>query len=140
MIPNREFLTSALTNWSLTNTVTKLEFSVGIGYASDVNRAKAVLSNIIRKCRYTAKGMSTLIYVKSLDDSAVTIMCEVYVAEIGNRKRTIDYLCSQTLSEFAKNNIEIPFNQMDVNVKNLEQGEFIDILKRRPENATTESH
>lgn len=139
MIPNREFLTSALTNWSLTNTVTKLEFSVGIGYSSDVNRAKNVLSNIIRKCRYTAKGMAPLIYVQSLDDSAVTIMCEIYVAEIGKRKLAIDYLCSQTLSEFARNNIEIPFNQMDVNVKNLEHGEFLEAFKRGREFAAAQS-
>ena len=137
MIPNREFLTSALTNWSLTNTVTKLEFSVGIGYSSDVNRAKSILSNIIRKCRYTAKGMAPLIYVKSLDDSAVTIMCEIYVAEIGKRKLAIDYLCSQTLGEFARNNIEIPFNQMDVNVKNLESGEFLEAFKHGHEFAAT---
>ena len=130
MIPNREFLTAALTNWSLTNTVTKLEFTVGIGYGADVNKAKAVLSSIIRKCRFIAKGMAPLIYVQSLDESAVTIMCEVYVAEIGKRKLTIDYLCSQTLNEFAKYGIEIPFNQMDVNIKNLEKGEFLDAFKQ----------
>ena len=65
--------------------------------------------------------MAPLIYVQSLDESAVTIMCEVYVAEIGKRKLTIDYLCSQTL---------IPFNQMDVNIKNLEKGEFLDAFRQ----------
>ncbi len=130
MIPNRNFITSALTNWSLTNTVTKLEFSVGIGYGADVNKAKQLLSNIIRKCRYTAKGMAPLIYVASLDDSAVTIKCELYVAEIGKRKLANDYLCTTTLAEFAKYGIEIPFNQMDVNIKNLEQGEFLEAFKQ----------
>ncbi|MGN0908020.1 MAG: mechanosensitive ion channel domain-containing protein, partial [Succinivibrio sp.] len=130
MIPNREFITSALTNWSLTNTVTMIEFTVGIGYSSDVDKAKRLLHQILAKCRYLTKGMTPLVYVKSLDDSAVTISCEVYVTEIGNRKLTFDYLCSQTLKVFAENGIEIPFNQMDVNVKNLEQGEFIDTLKK----------
>lgn len=130
MIPNREFITSALTNWSLTNTVTMIEFTVGVGYSSDVEKAKRLLRTILAKCRYLAKGMTPLVYVKSLDDSAVTISCEVYVTEIGNRKLTYDYLCSQTLKVFGENGIEIPFNQMDVNIKNMEQGEFIDTLKK----------
>ncbi len=130
MIPNREFITSALTNWSLTNTVTMITFNVGVGYSSDVEKAKRLLRQILAKCRYLAKGMTPLVYVQSLDDSAVTISCEVYVTEIGNRKLTYDYLCSQTLKVFGENGIEIPFNQMDVNIKNMEQGEFIDTLKK----------
>lgn len=130
MIPNREFITSALINWSLTNTVTMIEFTVGVGYSSDVEKAKRLLRQILGKCHYLAKGMNPLVYVKSLDDSAVTISCEVYVTEIGNRKLTYDYLCTQTLKVFAENDIEIPFNQMDVNIKNMEQGEFIDTLKK----------
>ena len=49
---------------------------------------------------------------------------------MGDRKLAIDYLSQETLNSFANAGIEIPFNQMDVHVKTLEQQEFIDQLKQ----------
>ena len=130
MIPNREFITSALTNWSLTSTVTKLEFVVGVAYDADVEKAKNLLRNIIYRCRYISKEHASLIYVSELAASSVNITVEVYVNAIGDRKLTMDYLSRETLSTFAQNGIEIPFNQMDLHVRTLEKQEFIDQLRR----------
>ena len=77
-----------------------------------------------------SKEMAPLIYIKELADSSVNFSCEVYVGTISNRKLTLDYLCTRTLSEFRKAGIEIPFNQLDVNVKTLEKEEFIEKLKQ----------
>lgn len=130
MIPNREFITSALTNWSLTDTVTKIEFVVRIGYSSDVEKAKTILRQIVNKCRYISKDKTSLIYVKELDASFVNIAVEVYVGNISDRKLTIDYLSRESLTQFAKSGIEIPFKQLDLNVKTLEKDEFIQKLKQ----------
>ena len=129
MIPNREFITSALTNWSLTDSVTKMEFVVGVAYDADVEKAKNLLKQIVYKCKYISKDKACLIYVKELAASSVNIAADIYVGNIGDRKLTIDYLSRETLSAFAQNGIEIPFNQLDVNVKTLEKDEFIKKLK-----------
>ena len=129
MIPNKEFITSALTNWSLTSTVTKLEFIVGVAYDADVEKAKSLLLSIVNRCRYISKDHSSLIYIKELAASSINICADIYVTKIGERKLTIDYLCRETLSVFAKNNIEIPFDQLDLHVKTLEKDEFIRQLK-----------
>lgn len=130
MIPNREFITSALTNWSLTSSITKMEFNVGVAYGTNIEKAKGILRNIINRCRYIAKDQASLIYVKALASSEVTLACDIYVTKIGDRKLAIDYLSQETLNSFANAGIEIPFNQMDVHVKTLEQQEFIDQLKQ----------
>lgn len=130
MIPNREFITSALTNWSLTSSITKMEFNVGVAYGTNIEKAKGILRNIINRCRYIAKDQDSLIYVKALASSEVTLACDIYVTKIGDRKLAIDYLSQETLNSFANAGIEIPFNQMDVHVKTLEQQEFIDQLKQ----------
>ena len=130
MIPNREFITSALTNWSLSSSITKMEFNVGVAYGSNVEKAKNILRNIINRCRYIAKDQASLIYVKALAASEVTLACDIYVTKIGDRKLAIDYLCQETLNAFANAGIEIPFNQMDIHVKTLEQQEFIEQLKK----------
>ncbi len=130
MIPNREFITSALTNWSLSSSITMMEFNVGVAYGSNIEKAKSILRNLINRCRYITKERASLIYIKALSASEVTIACDIYVAKIGDRKLTIDYLSQETLNAFANAGIEIPFNQMDVHVKTLEQPEFIEQLKK----------
>ncbi len=127
VIPNKEFITSALTNWSLSNTITMIEFAVGIAYDADPTKAKGILKSIVKSCKYLSHDKPPRIYIKSLDASSVTIMCEVFVNEIGNRKNTFDYLSEQTLKRFAKENIEIPFNQLDVKIKNLDTGDVLTV-------------
>ena len=120
VIPNKQFITSAVTNWSLSNTVTKLEFAIGVAYGADTNKAKDILRGIIRRCRDLNRDKKPMVYIKSLDASAVTIMCEVFVNEIGKRKAVYDYLSTEALRLFRDNDIEIPFDQLDVTIRNLD--------------------
>ena len=131
VIPNKQFITSALTNWSLSSTVTKIEFAVGIAYGADINKAKDLLRGIIRRCRDLNRENRPAIYVKSLDPSAVTIMCELYVNEIGKRKVVYDFLSTETLRIFADNNIEIPFDQMDVTVRNIDTDKILHFIEEQ---------
>ena len=110
--------------------VTKIVFDVGVAYDANVDLARKILHRIIRETNLISKEMAPLIYIKELADSSVNFSCEVYVGTISNRKLTLDYLCTRTLSEFRKAGIEIPFNQLDVNVKTLEKEEFIEKLKQ----------
>lgn len=127
VIPNKEFITSALTNWSLTNSITMIDFLVGVAYDADTQKAKRILSSIVRSCPYLSTEKEPRVYIKSLDASAVTIACEMFVNEISNRKNAYDYLSSETLRRFALANIEIPFNQLDVKIKNLDNGKELNI-------------
>lgn len=120
VIPNKQFITEALTNWSLSNTVTMIEFAVGVAYDADTNRAKDILRSIIRRCPDISREQRPKVYIKSLDASAITIMCEVYVKEIGKRKVVYDFLSTETLRIFKDLGIEIPFDQLDVTIRNLD--------------------
>lgn len=128
VIPNRQFITTALTNWSLSNTITKIEFTIGIAYGSDINKAKDLLRGILRRCRDISRVQQPTVYVKSLDASAITIMCEVYVNEIGKRKAVFDFLSIEALRVFDENNIEVPFDQMDVTIRNLDTEQILKFI------------
>ena len=127
VIPNKQFITEALTNWSLSNTVTMIEFAVGVAYDADTNRAKDILRSIIRRCPDISREQRPKVYIKSLDASAITIMCEVYVKEIGKRKIVYDFLSTETLRIFKDVGIEIPFDQLDVTIRNLDTQQTLTI-------------
>lgn len=125
VIPNKQFITSAVTNWSLSNTVTKLEFAIGVAYDADTAKAKDLLRGILRRCRDLNREKKPLVYIKSLDASCITIMCEVFVNEIGKRKIVYDYLSSEALRLFNLHGIEVPFDQVDVTIRNLDTNKTI---------------
>lgn len=131
VIPNKQFITEALTNWSLSNTVTMIEFAVGVAYDADTNRAKDILRSIIRRCPDISREQRPKVYIKSLDASAITIMCEVYVKEIGKRKVVYDFLSTETLRIFKDLGIEIPFDQLDVTIRNLDTNQTLTIHEEK---------
>ena len=127
VIPNREFITTELTNWSLSNTITMIEFAVGIDYSADPIKAKHILEHLVLRCPYLSREKPYKVYVSSMDASAITLKVEVFVEKIGDRKNTIDYLNVNTLKRFNEANINIPFNRLDVTVLNQTTGNAIKI-------------
>jgi potassium efflux system protein len=44
LVPNKEFVTGRLLNWSLSDPVTRIVLVVGVAYGSDVDRASAIMT------------------------------------------------------------------------------------------------
>ena len=93
----------------------RLDIEMSIGYSSDLKLAKNILSDILAADNSILKDKEVKVIVKSLDESCVTLETRAWV-------KTEDYwdtrfaLLEEYKSEFDKNGIEIPFNQMDVHI------------------------
>ena len=104
MLPN-----GALSNSNI------VDIEMSIGYSSDLKLAKNILSDILAADNSILKDKEVKVIVKSLDESCVTLETRAWV-------KTEDYwdtrfaLLEEYKSEFDKNGIEIPFNQMDVHI------------------------
>ena len=114
MLPN-----GALSNSNIVNVGAednrRLDIEMSIGYSSDLKLAKNILSDILAADNSILKDKEVKVIVKSLDESCVTLETRAWV-------KTEDYwdtrfaLLEEYKSEFDKNGIEIPFNQMDVHI------------------------
>lgn len=115
MMPN-----GALANSNIINVgaggVRRLDIAVGIGYGSDVTKAKAVLRQIIEDYPHVLKDKGIDVIVKSLDESCVTLETRCWVNQDAYWDTRFIFL-ERFKQEFDKNGIEIPFNQLDVHVK-----------------------
>ena len=62
VVPNKEFITSRLVNWSLSDAVLRVEIPVGIAYGSDTEKAARVLKQVAARnehgpvCRNGSRG------------------------------------------------------------------------------------
>lgn len=115
MMPNGALVNSNIINVGAGG-IRRLDIAVGIGYGSDVTKAKAVLRQIIEDYPLVLKDKGIDVIVKSLDESCVTLETRCWVNQDAYWDTRFIFL-ERFKQEFDKNGIEIPYNQLDVHVK-----------------------
>lgn len=114
-IPNGSLSNAVITNVTAQEK-RRLDLTVGIGYTSDIKKAKAILERLCKEDPQILQDQGVTVFVDQLADSAVILGVRGWTA-------TGDYwsarwrLTEQIKEEFDAAGIEIPFNQMDVHVK-----------------------
>lgn len=115
VIPNGTLANSNVTNITAFDK-RRVDILIGIGYSSDIKKAKEILERLAKNHQKVLKDEDVMVFVNSLDESQVTLGLRVW-------SKTEDYwtvkfdLNEQIKSEFDKNDIEIPFNQLEVHMK-----------------------
>lgn len=115
MMPNGNLANSNITNVGAEG-VRRLDISIGIGYGSDVTKAKEILRNIVESYPAVLKDKGVDVVVTSLDESCVTIETRCWVKQETYWDTRFIFL-ERYKQEFDKNGIEIPFNQLDVHIR-----------------------
>ncbi|MDA3978955.1 mechanosensitive channel MscK [Gallibacterium sp. AGMB14963] len=127
IVPNKAFVTERLTNWALSNTITRLVIKVGVAYGSDLELTKSLLLQAATECKAVLKEPEPRAYFLVFGASTLDHELRVYVGDLADRLPTTDFLNRRINSLFAENNIEIAFNQLDVFIKNQDTGEEMKI-------------
>lgn len=118
VIPNGTLANSSLTDVTHQDK-RRVDLYVGISYEADILTAKGILSKIIETEPARLTEEETVVFVDSLEDSSVRLGLRFWVA-------THDYwnarwrVTEQIKTKFDENQIEIPYNQLTVSLKNNE--------------------
>lgn len=115
-MPNGNLINSSLTN--VTNeAIRRLDIMVDISYDSDLRKAKQLLEEILIKDAARMEDRDLNVFVSELANSSVIIGGRMWV-------KTEDYwpakwrIIELVKVTFDENNIKIPFQQLDVTIKN----------------------
>lgn len=114
-IPNGGLANAVITNVTAQEK-RRLDIVVGIGYQSDIKKAKAILEMIFHENEAILQEDDVVVFVDSLADSSVNLGARGWTA-------TGDYwtakweITERIKAEFDAAEIEIPYQQLDVNVK-----------------------
>lgn len=113
-IPNGELANSNITNVTAQESRV-IDLIIGISYSSDLKLAKQLLYEIASSYENRLKDREIKVFVKELGSSEVNLGLRVWV-------KTEDYwdarwsFLEDIKYKFEENNIEIPFNQLDVHI------------------------
>ena len=111
-IPNGKVSEGQIINYSEQD-IRRVDLEFSVSYSEDIDKVKNVLKNIVDNCDKILKDPSCDILLARHDDSAIVFYVRPWVKT--EDYWTVDfYLREEVKREFDKNNIEIPFNQLDV--------------------------
>jgi len=116
IIPNGGLSTGSMTNFSA-EPMRRVDFTFGIAYGDDVDKAKEVLMKLIKADkRILNEPAEPFIAVSELADSSVNFAVRVW-AEAANYWGIYFDLTEQVYKAFEKEGLNIPFPQMDVHIQ-----------------------
>ena len=118
IVPNNEFITNPVTNWTANDPNVRISIPVGVGYSSDPMRVKDILLKAANAHRDVLKEPKPDVIFTDYGDNALNFALRVWTS---NRAHTPLVLKSDLYFSlfqlFQENSIELPFPQRDIHVR-----------------------
>lgn len=115
-IPNGPLSSGSIVNYSVKDT-RRVDFTFSIGYSDDFERAKSIVMDILTSHELTLDDPAPMVRVSAHGASSVDLVARAWVKSDDYWTVNFDVL-EAVKAAFDKEGIEIPFNQLDVHVKN----------------------
>jgi potassium efflux system protein len=132
IVPNKEFITGRLLNWTLSDQVNRVVINVGIAYGSDTALAAELLMKVASGHPGVLDDPAPQVTFEEFGESTLNFVVRCYLPDLENRLRIIHDLHMGIDREFRGAGIEIAFPQHDVHIRTvLDQSGVLDRLLPR---------
>jgi potassium efflux system protein len=117
LIPNKQFVTGELVNWTLTSSILRVVIPVGIAYGSDTKKAQEILLGVANSYRLTIPDPEPSAFFTGFGDSALNFELRIFIAHAEQFRLAKHELNMAVDAAFRKAGIVIAFPQLDLHVK-----------------------
>ncbi len=117
IVPNKTFITSQLTNWTLSDATTRIVIPIGIAFGSDVEFAHELILKTVKETPLILQEPEVFVVFVGFGDGTLNFSIRAFVSEPINRWRVIHDLNMRLERILRENKIEIPLPQREVHVR-----------------------
>ncbi|MDG2229818.1 MAG: mechanosensitive ion channel [Gammaproteobacteria bacterium] len=120
LIPNAELVSGRVTNWVLHNPYGRLKLKIGVAYGSDVKKVISILQDIASSNSQVitdGRASPPKALFMGFGDSSLEFELRVRILDIKKRYDVLSELNLGVNDAFIKEDIEIPFPQRDIHIK-----------------------
>ena len=121
VIPNKEFITGRMLNWTLSDKTNRIVINVGVAYGSDVDQAKELLLKTCQDHPLILDDPPTLVTFEGFGDNSLNLVVRTFLPNLDNRLPVIDALHTDIDKAFREAGIEIAFPQRDLHLRSVDQ-------------------
>ncbi|WP_246052029.1 mechanosensitive ion channel domain-containing protein [Desulfobotulus mexicanus] len=116
IIPNANFISARLTNWSFNDLRIRRNITVGVSYGSDVKKVEKILLEIAGNTKHVLVHPQPDVHFMDFADSALIFRLRFW-STIDNFMRVETQIRFSITEDFRKAGIEIPFPQRDLHIR-----------------------
>lgn len=119
IVPNREFITGNLVNWTLKDRILRVSVRVGAAYGSDPDRIVDILVRIAEDDPDVLRNPLPVAMLEDLGSSALNFVLHVHVPDPGLAGRVKHRLSSEIQRRFGEANVGIPYPTHEVYLRHV---------------------
>lgn len=119
IVPNKEFITGKVLNWTLSDAVNRVTIEVGVAYGSDTDRARAILTRICQDHPSVLKDPPPAATFEGFGESTLKFVVRCFLGTLDSRRDVIHELHSQIDRDFRNAGIDLAFPQRDLHIRSV---------------------
>jgi potassium efflux system protein len=128
LVPNKEFITGRLLNWTLTDQINRVVIAVGVEYGSDTAEALRLLAEVAAEHPQILDDPAPVVTFEGFGDNALNLFLRCYLETLEFRLAVITELHQAINDKFRAAGIGIAFPQRDIHLRSSEP---IEVRMRR---------
>ena len=117
IVPNSEFVSSQVINWSHRDLKIRLDIDVGVSYGSDLEKVLNCLREVAAQNEEVLSKPRPDVLHLGFGDSSWNMRLRVWIANPKRHPVIRSAINCAIVTKFRENNIEIPFPQRDLHVR-----------------------
>lgn len=118
IIPNSEFISNQVINWSHNNRMIRFRIPIGVSYNEEPEKIKELLLEVAAQHEGVLKSPAPSIMFREFGDSSLNFEMWVWTIKYTSRPEVLKSdLYYSTFRKFKEAGIEIPFPQRDLHVR-----------------------
>lgn len=120
VIPNADFITSEVVNWSLQDRRIRGNLTIGVAYGSDVELVRELLLRVAKEHPMVLRDPAPSVWFTDFGDNALAFRLNVWFEDLSNRMSSLTDMRFTIDKLFAERKIDIPFPQRTLSTVNNE--------------------
>jgi potassium efflux system protein len=116
LIPNKELITGRVTNWTLSNSQTRMIIKVGIAYGSDTDKARDIMFAAVTNNPKVLEMPKPQVFFLGFGDSSLDFEIRIFLRSFEDRFPVSHVIHTDINLALEKAGITIPFPQRDLHI------------------------
>lgn len=126
IVPNSQFIAEQVVNESLSGERIRMKVKVGVAYGTDPRLVEKILMGVAEDCPQVIMNPPPKVFFLDFGASSLDFALSVWISELWQNESILSDIRFRISDAFKDHDIEIPFQQIDLKVKNFDAAKSIE--------------
>ncbi|MGN8033962.1 mechanosensitive ion channel family protein [Chitinophaga sp. 22321] len=120
IVPNGDFISQQLINWTRANRNKRITFTLGVGYGSNIDQVTDIIKSAFTDRKDILSAPAPFIQLTDFGDNAVNFKVYFWIGDLDNAGRLQNEVMSFIYAALNQAGIEMPYPQRDLHIRSVD--------------------